>query len=106
MSYKKNDLVRFSTNQPILHLLRMFGGPFNPDEVEARTYIGIIKDVTIIKDDVFSNGNVEFYTATTIADLYGFHCHLSAAQIIGPADISELTDEQKANYDGLKQEVV
>lgn len=98
MSYKKNDLVRFSTNQPILHLLRMFGGPFNPDEVEARTYIGIIKDVTIIKDDVFGHGNVEFYTATTIADLYGFHCHLSAAQIIGPADLSELTDEQKANY--------
>ena len=46
MAYKKNDIIRFMTNQPRVHALEMFGHcEFNPDEIEKEEYIGRIKSV-------------------------------------------------------------
>ena len=91
MVYKKNDIVRFVSEQPSAHIIRMFGHyqDLRPEDAEAKEYIGRIKSVV---------GEGRAYVVTTLSPWQGFICILNPDEIIGPVGLSELTDGEKDAY--------
>lgn len=92
MIYKKNDIVRFVSNQPSAHVIEMFGHyqGLKPEDAKAQEYLGRVKSVI---------GNGHAYVVSTISDLRGFICILSPDEITGLVDVSELTSEEKTEYE-------
>ena len=92
MKYKKNDIVRFVSNQPSAHVIEMFGHyqGLKPEDATAQEYLGRVKSVI---------GNGRAYVVSTISDLRGFICILNPDEIVGLVDVSELTSEEKEVYD-------
>ena len=47
MTYKKNDIVRFISNQPAAHVIRMFGHyqGLKPEDATPDEYLGRVKSV-------------------------------------------------------------
>ena len=85
-TFREKDIVACKTNQPQVHLLEMFGHePFNPNDIEAKEYIGRIK--TVISESE--------YLITTISPLQGFVCLVNLDEIVRKVDVAELTDEQR-----------
>ena len=75
MAYKKNDIIRFMTNQPGVHALEMFGHcEFNPDEIEKEEYIGRIKSVV---------ANGASYVVSTISPRSSSICIADAEEVLG-----------------------
>ena len=92
MAYKKNDIIRFTSNQPGSHVIRMFGHyqGLTPEDAVPCEYLGRVK--AVINDG-------ESYVATTLSGM-GFICILNADEISGTVDVSELSeDEKRAYYD-------
>lgn len=92
MKYKKNDIVRFISNQPSAHVIRMFGqyDGLKPEDATVQEYLGRVKSVI---------GNGRAYVVSTISDPRGFICILNPDEISGLVDVSELTPAQKREYD-------
>ena len=90
MAYKKNDIIRFMTNQPGVHALEMFGHcEFNPDEIEKEEYIGRIKSVV---------ANGASYVVSTISPRSSSICIADAEEVLGQLQESDLTAEQLKAY--------
>ena len=90
MAYKKNDIIRFMTNQPGVHAMEMFGHcEFNPDEIEKEEYIGRIKSVV---------ANGASYVVSTISPSSSFNCVADAEEVLGQLQEIDLTEEQREGY--------
>lgn len=90
MAYKKNDIIRFMTNQPRVHALEMFGHcEFNPDEIQKEKYIGRIKSVV---------ANGASYVVSTISPSSSFNCVADAEEVLGQLQEIDLTEEQREAY--------
>ena len=88
---KKNDVVRFMTNAPQVHLMEMFGHrKFNPDEILREEYVGRIKSV--------ADGG-EFFVISTLYPLKSFICVADAGDVIAKVALEDLNEEQKKEYD-------
>ena len=73
MKYKKGDIIKFRSNQPNVHLLEMFGdGKFNPDDVKADEYYGVVLNVLPL----------DTYNVRTIKPLEGFICLVAEREIL------------------------
>lgn len=94
MTYKKNDIVHFKSNQPNVHLMEMFGHcRFNPKSIKKTEFISCIKSA--IGDKVHGIG---CYMITTLAPVKGFLCIEIERAIIAKVEESDLTDEQRIYY--------
>ena len=91
MIYKKNDIVRFISNQPAAHVIRMFGhyDGLRPEDATPDEYLGRVKSVI---------GDGRAYVVTTISKLSDFICILNADEIIGREDLANLNEQEKKNY--------
>ena len=85
MTYKKNDILLFKTNQPQSHLMEMFGHcEYDPDEIEEEEYIGYVESVLSEEDGM--------YQMCTIHPMEGFLCLAMNSDIIRKVDKNELTE--------------
>ena len=90
MAYKKNEVVRFTSNQPDVHLQEMFGGTtFNPDDIEPREWVGRVKSV-------IDDGSA--YVVSTLSPANGFICIINADEIIGQVALSDLDEDERRAY--------
>lgn len=91
MKYKKNDIVRFISNQPSAHVIRMFGqyDGLKAEDATPEEYLGRVKSVI---------GDGRAYVVSTISNLKGFICILNADEITGTVPLSELTKDEKKEY--------
>ena len=91
MKYKKNDIVRFISNQPSAHVIRMFGqyDGLKPEDATPDEYLGRVKSVI---------GDGKAYVVSTISNLKGFICILNADEITGTVPLSELSRDEKKEY--------
>ncbi len=63
---RKNDVIRFMTRDPQVHLIEMFGHcEFNPEEIGREEYVGRIKSVI---------GDGESFLMSTLSPMPGFLC--------------------------------
>lgn len=90
MIYKKNDIVRFISNQPGAHIIEMIGdSELNPEDATQEEYLGRVKSVI---------GNGEAYVVVTISMLAGLICVLNPDEIIGQVDFSELPEYERQAF--------
>ena len=83
MTYKKNDILLFKTNQPQSHLMEMFGYcEYDPDEIEEEEYIGYVESVLSEEDGM--------YQMCTIHPMEGFLCLAMNSDIIRKVEKEEL----------------
>jgi len=88
--YTKNDIVRFMTNEPTVHVNVMFNPEtIDPDDIGKEEYIGRIKAV-------IARGRS--YLVSTISPLEGFICIPDAEDIVCRMDESELDEDQRVKY--------
>lgn len=97
-TYREGDLIKIRTNKCDVHLMEMFGGEkFNPDDIPASNYIGVVKSVFSIED-------VRCYSVT-IFTTYGECYHIiDEGEIIGYASREELPEGIQGEV-GLKNPV-
>ena len=90
-TFKKNEVIRFMTNDPQTHLLEMFGHcECNPAEIEREEYVGRIKSV------VYDGAS---FVISTLSPMEGFICVADAGDVIAKVDIGDLSEAQRAAYD-------
>ncbi len=89
-NFSKNDVIRFMTNAPQIHVMEMFGhGEPSPDDIKKEEYAGRIKGV-------IDNG--ASYLISTISPTAGFICIADAVDVIRKVALEELTPEELAKY--------
>ena len=90
MTLKKNDIIRFKTRGPQVHIMEMFGHQeFNPEEIEKEEYTGRIKAVI---------GDGGPFLMTTLSPLKGFICIADAEEVIRKVSLEELSFEELTEY--------
>ena len=89
MSYKKNDILLFMTNEPQAHVCEMFGygTTLKKEEIEKEPYYGFVKSVISAKDGI--------YLMQTLKPRKGFICVTETADIIRLVDKNELPEEER-----------
>lgn len=87
---RKNDVIRFMTRDPQVHLIEIFGHcEFNPEEIGREEYVGRIKSVI---------GDGESFLMSTLSPMPGFLCIADASDVLGRVDLSELSEEELSQY--------
>jgi len=91
MTYKKNDIVRFISNQPAAHVIRMFGHyqGLKPEDATPDEYLGRVKSVI---------GDGRAYVVSTLSPLKGFICIVNADEIHGRVELAGLSESEKQAY--------
>ena len=87
MTYKKNDILIFMTNEPMAHACEIVGEPMDKDEIEKEEYYGFVKSVISHKDGI--------YLMHTIKPLREIICIAEAADIIRKVDPSEMPENER-----------
>ena len=89
MTYKKNDILIFMTNEPQAHVCEMFGHRTTKkkEEIEKEPYYGFVKSVISAKDGI--------YLMRTLKPMGGFICIATAADIVRLVDKNELSEEDR-----------
>lgn len=88
MSYKKNDILLFMTNEPQAHLCEMFSHEtVIKEEIEKEPYYGFVKSVISAKDGI--------YLMQTLKPRKGCICVTETANIIRLVDKNELPEEER-----------
>ncbi len=88
--YSKNDIVRFVTKEPCVHVNVMFNSEnFDLNDISKEEYIGRIKAVI--------DGG-KYYLVSTISPMDGFNCIADARDILCSMGESELSEDQKMKY--------
>ena len=83
MKYKTGDIIKFRSNQPNVHLLEMFGdGKFNPDDVKAEEYYGVVLNALPL----------DTYNVRTLKPLDGFICLVAGSYIICKVNQNEIPE--------------
>lgn len=91
MTYRKNDIVRFISNQPAAHVIRMFGHyqGLKPEDATLDEYLGRVKSVI---------GDGRAYVVSTLSPLKGFICIVNADEIHGRVELAGLSESEKQAY--------
>ena len=89
MSYKKNDILIFMTNEPQAHVCEMFGygTTLKKEEIEKEPYYGFVKSVISAKEGI--------YLMQTLKPREGCICVTETADIIRLVDKNELSEEER-----------
>ena len=88
MSYKKDDILIFMTNEPQAHLCEMFSHEtVIKEEIEKEPYYGFVKSVISAKDGI--------YLMQTLKPRKGCICVTETADIIRLVDKNELPEEER-----------
>lgn len=88
MSYKKDDILIFMTNEPQAHLCEMFSHEtVKKEEIEKEPYYGFVKSVISAKNGI--------YLMQTLKPLEGCICFAETADIIRLVNKNELPEEER-----------
>lgn len=87
MTYKKDDILIFMTNEPMAHACEIVGEPMDKSEIEKEEYYGFVKSVISHKDGI--------YLMHTIKPLREIICIAEAADIIRKVDPSEMPENER-----------
>lgn len=88
MSYKKDDILVFMTNEPHSHVWEMFRHKtVIMEEIEKEPYCGFVKSVISAKEGI--------YLMITLKPLKGSVCIIENADIIRSVDKNELPEEER-----------
>lgn len=88
MSYKKDDILVFMTNEPHSHVYEMFRHKtVIMEEIEKVPYYGFVKSVISAKEGI--------YLMQTLKPLEGCICFADTADIIRLVDKNELPEEER-----------
>ena len=90
MALKKDDIIKFMTRDPQVHVMEILGyGEFDPEKIEKEEYAGRIK--AVIDDG-------ESFLLTTLSPFEGFICIADAEDVIRKVNPEELSSSELSEY--------